>query len=152
MFWFSYLHQGKALLAGVCTYVLPNWTAQKYAFLLFLKFLFIHCIIHYVSLSNSSKLNSLNEPLRFNRILPKWCKCTAISRMSLSHLLWHWSHKNDEALKVSGSLRLSESECPDSLVEDLGYHQNHLQQQKTVHYTEPGYVLLFWDLWIDFRN
>ena len=41
-----------------------------------------------------------------NRILPIWCKCTAISRMSPSHLLWQGSHKNDEAIKVMGSIGL----------------------------------------------
>ena len=28
----------------------------------------------------------------FNSILPKWCKCTAITRMSPSHFLWNRSH------------------------------------------------------------
>ena len=28
-----------------------------------------------------------------NHIVPKWCKCTAISRMYPSHFLWHKSHK-----------------------------------------------------------
>ena len=44
--------------------------------------------------------------LHINRILPEWCKCTAISRMSLSHFLWQRSHKNDEAIKATGSIGL----------------------------------------------
>ena len=44
--------------------------------------------------SNTSLNTIFHDQILFIRILQKWCKCTAILRMSLSHLLWHWSHKS----------------------------------------------------------
>ena len=54
----------------------------------------------------SGWLGSIIRINEFNRILPEWCKCTAISRMSLSHFLWQRSHKNDEAIKATGNIGL----------------------------------------------